>query len=285
MWVITEIEACFFQNLSCTVEPCRGFINSSWVCGLCDTQFCRECHDKKGEGHVCTPDTLATIKLLKDTTKPCPKCGVAVIKVDGCDQVFCVVPECRTPFSWRSGKIDTSGRIHSPDYYRFIRDRNGGVVPRTDAAPAPCGQVYLPAFYTMYTRLRHETGLWALHHQQVVHIQGALNGRVFPENLGDFDGEGYRKKYLRNEISETKWKDLLKRAIKSREHRYEIGKIYRLYVEVMTDYFHNLLRNGDLTKFEDDANQFLKFTNDSIIKINTKFKSRADHLIALRAWF
>ena len=105
--------------MKCTNEPCKGFLNSKFYCGLCQSQVCRHCHRiEQDEKHSCHPDDVATIKELQRSTKPCPKCHTRIFKTDGCDQMFCV--QCHTPFSWRTG-LEETGVIHNPHYFEALR--------------------------------------------------------------------------------------------------------------------------------------------------------------------
>ena len=102
--------------------------------------------------HVCNPDALATARLIATDTKPCPKCGELITKVDGCDQMFCVM--CHTPFCWRTGQVITHGAVHNPHYYEWQRQMNG---PGTAAAAlqvnVPCGGLIpWPALLAVLTR-------------------------------------------------------------------------------------------------------------------------------------
>ena len=73
---------------ACPDENCRGFLSTAWKCGVCEKWTCPECHVVKGytrdEVHECNPDNVATAQLLARDTKPCPKCGEGIFKIDGC---------------------------------------------------------------------------------------------------------------------------------------------------------------------------------------------------------
>jgi hypothetical protein len=73
---------------ACPSNDCRGFLSSQWKCGLCNKWSCPNCHEIKGDerdsDHICNPDNVATAKLLNSDTKPCPKCGEGIFKIDGC---------------------------------------------------------------------------------------------------------------------------------------------------------------------------------------------------------
>ena len=131
----------------CPVEDCRGFLSSQWKCGTCQTYVCNECLVPKGKerdvAHTCNEDTKATAALIRKETKPCPKCGMGISKVDGCDQMWCI--SCQTPFSWSTGRL-VFGVVHNPHYYQWLRTQNGGEAPRV-AGDIPCGG--LVNFYTL----------------------------------------------------------------------------------------------------------------------------------------
>lgn len=72
----------------CPVEDCRGFLSTAWKCGTCQTWVCSDCLVPKGQDkdapHTCNEDAKATAALIKKETKPCPKCGMGISKIDGC---------------------------------------------------------------------------------------------------------------------------------------------------------------------------------------------------------
>lgn len=79
---------------ACPAPGCRGFLSTSWECGICDVSVCSQCYEIKAEDtiHICNPDILATARLLAKDTKPCPKCGVLIHKLEGCDQSGYLLP-------------------------------------------------------------------------------------------------------------------------------------------------------------------------------------------------
>ena len=120
----------------CPDNDCKGFVSSAWKCGLCGNSFCKDCHKEKLEGHECNGDDKATIALIRQECKNCPKCSMGIYKIEGCDQMFCT--GCHTPFSWKTGNIITNGPIHNPHYFEIMR--RGGNVPR-QPGDVPCGGI------------------------------------------------------------------------------------------------------------------------------------------------
>ena len=122
----------------CPVENCNGFLNEKFECGICDNKICKHCMEIKQDEHECNEEKKETVKLLRQDTKPCPKCGELINKIiGGCDQMYCI--KCHTAFSWRTGQLER-GHIHNPEYYRWMRE-NGKDIPRNplDIVYDPCG--------------------------------------------------------------------------------------------------------------------------------------------------
>ena len=105
-------------------ENCRGLIDSgSYSCGICNTKVCKKCHSITTDEHVCNPDDVESIKMLKKNTKPCPSCATPIFKMSGCDQMWCT--NCKTAFSWTKGEIE-NGSVHNPHYFEWMANNNGG---------------------------------------------------------------------------------------------------------------------------------------------------------------
>ena len=112
--------------MPCQNANCNGMLNNAYCCELCDKKTCSKCLEVENENHECNKDSVESAKLLRNSTKPCPKCGTRISKIDGCDQMWCI--ECKTAFSWNKGTIETS-YIHNPHYFEYMR-KNNNEVPR-----------------------------------------------------------------------------------------------------------------------------------------------------------
>lgn len=126
--------------MPCPENDCRGFLSTSYKCEICKLYTCPKCHEVIGDRrdnpqHVCKEESLKSAEMIQKETKPCPKCGIRIYKISGCDQMWCT--ECHVAFSWRSGRIE-NGIIHNPHFYQWQRDTNGGEAPRVPG-DNPCG--------------------------------------------------------------------------------------------------------------------------------------------------
>lgn len=82
---VTEVRE-FIQR--CPGEGCRGYLSTAYKCGICAKYTCNECMAVKGDNrdseHTCNDEAKASAALIRRETKPCPKCGVRIYKIDGC---------------------------------------------------------------------------------------------------------------------------------------------------------------------------------------------------------
>lgn len=107
-------------KIKCPSENCNSFLDRNLKCERCEISFCKKCfQEEKDENHECNEDDIATYEEIKKNTKPCPACGERISKVNGCDQMWCIM--CKKGFSWRTGKIE-QGAIHNPEYFRWLRE-------------------------------------------------------------------------------------------------------------------------------------------------------------------
>jgi len=106
----------------CPHSECRGFLNESFFCGLCNSNVCERCYIiiSCDETHTCDKNNIDSFNAIKNDSKACPSCGEFISKVSGCDQMFCTT--CGTAFSWKTGLIE-KGVIHNPHAYDFF-ERN-----------------------------------------------------------------------------------------------------------------------------------------------------------------
>ena len=115
-----------FKAIPCTDAKCTGVIIvidgvDKYCCKVCKKAQCAVCRVVLDKGvdqeHQCDPQLVETLKMISDSTRPCPKCKEPIEKNAGCDQMFCT--SCHTGFDWRTMQI-IKGRIHNPHYFDWL---------------------------------------------------------------------------------------------------------------------------------------------------------------------
>ncbi len=223
--------------MKCPAEECRGFLSTAWKCGTCQKFFCAECHAEKAghqeEAHVCNDDAKATASMIRQETKPCPKCGIRISKIDGCDQMWCV--SCQTTFSWNSGQILLNTVVHNPHYYEYLRRTNGGAIPR-EAGDVPCGG--LPNAYTFTRLVMDIPTLTQLEKNEMLDIVRGLSDiqyvrlPEFPLRQAANVNQEFDILYLMKELTEEEWGAALERTETNGERKKEIGLILQTLLHV-----------------------------------------------------
>jgi hypothetical protein len=129
--------------MPCPADNCKGYLSTQYKCEVCKLFTCPDCFEvigySKEEHHECKEDNLKSAEMIKKETKGCPKCGVRIFKISGCDQMWCT--ECKVAFSWNTGKIVLNGQIHNPHYYNYLQQTEGGVgaAPPRNPGDIVCG--------------------------------------------------------------------------------------------------------------------------------------------------
>jgi hypothetical protein len=238
----------------CPFDDCRGLIDSKkFKCSICSGKICKKCRisisrdnlvekteDKPQKyRHVCKPEDIESVKLIKQDSKVCPKCSTNIFRISGCTQIWCT--QCHIAFDWNTGKIET-GTIHNPHYIEFIKNRGMTIHDNNE-----CGDD-IPHQICIYDRLATphfiEKKLPLTYILIDYHVISMIRylirdslpqfirmcDRRISEDYEDpqsfaFRLRNYRVKYIQNKITEKEWK---KRV-------YEIYKqieLEKFYIEV-----------------------------------------------------
>jgi hypothetical protein len=256
----------------CTVPDCLGWLSTAWKCSLCENFTCPDCFEIKGkkkdgseddygearEKHICKVEDIETAKMIRDSTKPCPKCGYGIEKNEGCNVMFCT--NCHSGFDWVSGKILEAAQIHNPHYFEWVNRGGGG---DTNALPG-CD-----------TRL--QAGM--VNRVAPVHRKefGAVINRIM--HIEDYELEKYRyhldhqndEDLLIEYILKKKTKDEVKRTIQNRERRMErerdIRNILEMFVRVAKERIIYTVNNSkEVESTLKELNELREFVN----KLNYK---------------
>jgi hypothetical protein len=261
--------------MKCPDEECRGFLSTAYKCGTCQKYSCKDClevlgKDKPEEGeHTCNEERKASVTLIIKESKPCPKCGTRISKIDGCDQMWCI--DCHTAFSWNTGQ-QVTGVIHNPHYYQYLRQNNGGVAPR-NAGDVPCGG--LPTYYELSTRLRNlghtkQTQMTRIH-RIVAEIQDQRLAR-FQGQFNENDNGDLGTMYLMKEVSKDVMKAILAKREVKRNKEMAIRAVLEMFVTTSTMMLGAIANGNNLTErtFEDYIREFTAlrtYTNENLRRV------------------
>jgi hypothetical protein len=270
-------------------EPCRGFLSTQWKCGTCQLFYCHDCHALIGTNkelpHTCEPGAKATAAMIQKETKPCPKCGIRITKIDGCDQMWCT--ECHTAFSWNTGQIITH-RIHNPHFYEYQRRMNNGAPPR-EVGDIPCGG--LPEYYALSRNLTKYTREWqntthdkrttllnTNHVNLIYYIHRSLTDLTdvrlpqYPYVRVANANRDLDVSYLMGTITHEEWAKHLEQGETKFERKREIGMVLQTLVHVgsekMTE-ISNILQvsvagSGRIKEILEELEQLRVFSNDAL---------------------
>ena len=279
---------------SCINGECKGFLNLDFKCGLCSIVVCKACHEiKNNNEHVCNNDIVASIKAIKLESRPCPTCTTLISKIDGCDQMWCT--QCRTTFSWSTGNKEI-GITHNPHFYEWAR-KNGGL-PRNPTDVPVCNQypLYWDIFNSFNENVRKSNmsdpslSLQVMDtkdddvssiriiteiYRYIHHIKQVLVDEIPLEATDNYD---LRVRYLANELSTEKFKQLLQQrdAVfrKSLAARY----IYDMVHQASGDLFQNLISGHTAIRVRADFKHLFQYGNECLRRLEDRYECRFQRL-------
>ncbi len=270
----------------CPVENCRGFLSTGYKCGLCSTSVCSKCFEVKGktkeeiETHTCDENTLKNAEAIKNETKGCPKCGVPIYKISGCDQMWCTI--CNVAFSWKTGRIER-GVIHNPHYYQWMTNQGG---QNRNPGDHVCGG--LPNYNQILRVMRncHIFNDSSISYIQTLHRHSLeLRDYVIDptrEKLTQaVNNVDLRVRYLSNEIDEKHFTKIITQRDNIRQKTQAMLFILELYMTIVIEIFNKMLSsknneqyNNNLIECKTQLEQISNYCNDEFLKIAKNYKMK-----------
>jgi hypothetical protein len=166
--------------------------------------------------------------LLKDFT---------VVK--NCDQMFCI--SCQTPFSWASGKIVTSGTIHNPHYYEWLRRNGQNNQSHRNPLDVPCGGYpntwELRRLNNTINKELYDT-LYEFH--RICQEIQDISTRTYRSHLDNTNINNIHVKFLLNDIDDKHWGQLLAQNEKKRKRDQEVQEIFAAFRMVAVELLNRL---------------------------------------------
>jgi len=254
----------------CTRSECQGFLSTAWKCEMCEYYSCNKCFQTKtkkhDDPHECTKEDMETAELIKKDCKPCPNCGEFIMRISGCSQIWCV--SCKTPWDWNTGKVETSGIIHNPHYFEWMR-RNGNTAPR-NPADVPCG-----GFPNHWELVRMPKGLKnsvANHffefHRICIELQD-ISERSYRSHIDNDSTANINVRFLVGDYDEKRWGQLLGKNERKRKRDSEVQEVFAAFRMVAVELLNRV------TNYHSEDRLITRFTDLPVVEAE-KFISALD---------
>jgi len=257
----------------CFDENCIGLLSKEGTCVTCDKKTCTKCLEKSEENHECNPDTLETIKFLKQDTKPCPKCHVPIHKIAGCYQMWCTA--CHTTFHFNTGEI-LQEQIHNPHYIEWLNSNRRNNRNHGGGGGGECGERLDLIVYRMsYPTKNIATSMHNIM-REVGHIEHHIitNIRYKLNNIANEREARYKRcLYMLNKIPEEKFKTQLFQKYKQNMRWNEVLNFFTFMKTGMTSIIEEYLVTKDFDKVNTQLETLYKYCNEESDRIRHVYQN------------
>jgi len=274
----------------CPIENCKGFLNSSWKCDLCETNICSKCNESKKDTHECDEKNVESFALIKKDSKSCPKCGIMIFKSGGCAQMWCT--SCHCAFNWNTGRIE-EGVIHNPHFYEFQRQNGTNLTANRNIGDIPCGGMpsltelntfcglshritnrYYNHQYINTTNLTSDENIIYNVHRMINHLVNYEFLYVLTEDRLILNNRDLRIQFLLNELSEENFKKQIQQREKKNQKVRDVIAVLRMFTITGSDMLRQLVLKDILTDtFCSNIVKLKDYTNENLKKISKRYSS------------
>jgi HPt (histidine-containing phosphotransfer) domain-containing protein len=261
----TEQEKCIAK---CPQSSCLGFLSNDWYCKLCQTSTCKNCMEILNDNHECNDEIVKSVKEVNDNSKPCPKCGIRIYKIDGCNQMFCV--ECHAFFSWKTLQLDFTGRYHNPHYLDYLKKRN---ILQRDPNDILCGRqlnhIFVndlleilkvkygdKDFYDFVDPCRKIIVLRDIRLQDYRQAKQNLDLRIMLM-MGKISKQVFRQRIVKRE--------------KTNFINSQVFNLIQMFISLITELFYNFSTDLDHVKLKKQTYELLCITNQYLLDVQKKY--------------
>ena len=237
---INEIVIC-----NCPEKLCKGVIRSDWKCSICQIKVCNKCQmieEVAGSSHVCDPEIVKSILLIKKDTKSCPICYTRVHRIDGCNQMWCTA--CNTAFNYKTEKVLKLNKIYNPhfdEYVQKIKDNYEGLFKLDNSEEyskiTSCEFIEkdlilekIDKYFTRDIVVLFEKYFNAT---EKILLDKKENSIKFYDDLGLL--------YLKDKITLNHYRSLIKRKEKSFSKKNEINSVYKIWALCIKNILYNFI--------------------------------------------
>ena len=282
--------------MRCSVDNCQGFLTEQYKCTVCESSTCPQCHvviRGTAAEHVCNPDDVATVTLLRHDSKRCPSCATWIHRYEGCTQMFCTNPACHALFDYRTLRLlGTRDHVHNPHYTEWLARQRGQGSAAREAGDIPCGGMphvnelhralvprfgpsLMPGFLnrtsTEVQRILHT-------HRMVIHTEHQTLPR-YRTNVDDPDLAYMRVQFCLGDFGEQTWRTRLQRREKERTKRDEIALVLEMVIHACSDLFRQMVLTArgegasarSVEEVHADVYSVLKHANAALCHLSTTF--------------
>ena len=271
----------------CQYKDCKGLLNNTYECVLCNRHTCKICFQiKQDDNHECNPDDVNTANELRKTTQRCPNpsCGELIELSEGCPQIFC--SSCTTIFDFKTGKAQIGGIIHNPHALEYIRkygslQRNPndipcGGLPEKQFIGIAMQRIYAdPNDFQKYHSFVFQVYRYHQFTGKVRHVVNLLqDGRYANTYQGTLK---HRIQWMNNELSEEKFKKYCLQYHRKKLRAQETVQILLGLALILEDQMRTIRdanRHVDIENTISDIEKILLVYNDTFEELERSIKMK-----------
>ena len=263
---------------SCPENTCKGYLTTKYNCALCKCKVCSKCFEIITiDEHTCKLENILSADLIRKETKDCPKCGINIFKISGCDQMWCT--GCNTGFNWSTGKIIDNTSIHNPHFFQWQAINQRSIINHVNTCIWPdrfiihninfgilnkYAYIFINPKCTILQYIRNIV-ISVTHINQVDRIDQPVL-EYFDINLK------YRIDYMVNIIPLEKFKSLCLTNILHREFNNCINMLFDMLHITVHDIVNNIQADSVMTDICLQLFNLFEYYNKQIINIYYKYK-------------